>query len=211
MPSNQKTGQRSFFKKDDGPGPYDGHLKPFGADLKNSFTMGSKYKPEVNNNPPPGAYDPDRADSVTKYRSPGASIREDRNSFKKDTSRMEIRPNENPSPGQYDKHLDSFGQNAKSFTIAEKREQKIDRSLGPGDIDTDISFNMTKTSLKGGPYIASDNDFEGRNSFAEASANKSRYSNKYLLKNMSPDTRNKVVNMSKSFTVSSKKILISRN
>lgn len=99
-----------------------------------------------------------------------------------------------------------FGANGSSFTIPEKREQKINRSKGPGDYDTDTSFNLTKGTIKGGPYIAADNDFEGRNSFANASLMKSAYSNKYIYKNMSPNTRAKVDNMSKSFTVSSKKI-----
>jgi hypothetical protein len=68
---------------------------------------------------------------------------------------------------------------------------------GPGEYDTDASLNITKESIKGKTYIAADNDFEAKNSFQNASLErKSRYSNKYLYKNMSPDSRNKVVNSS---------------
>jgi hypothetical protein len=169
------------------------------------MTMGGKYKQEVNTNPAPGAYEPERADSLTKFRNRAATIREDSIPKK---SRLDSKPDENPSPGQYDGHLTPFGSNVKSFKIGEKRESKIDRSPGPGDFDTDASFNLTKGSIKGGPYIASDNDFEGRNSFMNASLDKvSRYSNKYLYKNMSPNTREKVKNINNnSFTVNSKNI-----
>ena len=102
---------------------------------------------------------------------------------------------------------------SKKMTIGGKYKNDITRSPGPGDFDTDASFILTKGSIIGGPYIASDNDFEGRNSFQvdtsiPSALNKSTL-NKYLLKNMSPDTRNKVMNMNQNqtFTVSSKKIL----
>lgn len=86
-----KEASRSFYPKETGPEVYDGHLKPFGADA-GKITLGGKYKTEINSNPPPGAYDIERADSVVKYRSPGASIKEDsRNSFSnKGISRMVI-------------------------------------------------------------------------------------------------------------------------
>lgn len=40
------------------PGPYDGHLKDFGAGL-NNVSMGEKYKHKYSDVPPPGYYDPE--------------------------------------------------------------------------------------------------------------------------------------------------------
>ena len=37
------------------------------------MTIGGKYKPEKNNNPPPGAYNPD--DSIVKTKSRAATIK----------------------------------------------------------------------------------------------------------------------------------------
>jgi hypothetical protein len=48
------------------PGPYDGHLKPFGADNMNKMTFGGKYEFKVNDVPPPGYYNPEKADSIVK-------------------------------------------------------------------------------------------------------------------------------------------------
>lgn len=50
-------------KNDPGPGQYDGHLIPFSQDIKQNMTIGGKYQFKVNGNPPPGLYDPDKADS----------------------------------------------------------------------------------------------------------------------------------------------------
>ena len=40
-------------------------------DNSKKMTIGGKYKQEINTNPAPGAYNPDRADSIVKHRSPG--------------------------------------------------------------------------------------------------------------------------------------------
>ena len=42
------------------PEPYDGHIKPFGADLGNKMTLGGKYDFKVNDVPPPGYYSPEK-------------------------------------------------------------------------------------------------------------------------------------------------------
>ena len=41
-------------------------VKDFGSDLKNRVTFGSKYKWKPDSNPPPGLYDIDRAQKLTK-------------------------------------------------------------------------------------------------------------------------------------------------
>ena len=58
---------------DSGPPPYDADKSTFG-DLKSKIDMGSKYKFSVNDVPPPGTYNPDPADSITKPRSRTALI-----------------------------------------------------------------------------------------------------------------------------------------
>ena len=167
------------------------------------MTIGGKYKQEINTNPAPGAYDVERADSITKFRSPIASIKEERNSFA-NKGRLQLidQTASNPSPGQYEGNLNSFGSKSGKFTIGLKREEKIPLSPGPGDFDTDASFNITKGSIKGGPYITNDNDYLGKNSFNNMSMDSgkitTKYSNKYIFKNMSPDSKTKVMNMDRS-------------
>jgi hypothetical protein len=51
------------------------------------------------------------------------------------------------------------------MTLGAKYKDYINMSPGPGEHDTDASMNITKGSIVGGPYIASDNDYEGRNNF----------------------------------------------
>jgi hypothetical protein len=46
------------------PGTYDGHLTAFGADVKGNIDMGKKYVTKYNDNPPPGIYNIEAADSM---------------------------------------------------------------------------------------------------------------------------------------------------
>jgi len=69
-------------------------------------------------------------------------------------------------------HMNSFGSDSKGFTIGKKYKDEIRQGPGPGSYDTDASLNVTKTSPNGKTYIAADNDFEGRNSFLNASIDK---------------------------------------
>jgi len=59
------------------PTAYDGHLKPFGADNTNRMTWGGKYEFKVNDVPPPGYYDPEKAAGVVLARTPSAVIKEE--------------------------------------------------------------------------------------------------------------------------------------
>merc|ERR1711937_395062 len=54
-----------------GPGATE-YAKPFGSDVKNKMHFGGKYKTKINNNPPPGLYDPNP--EVIKPRTPGFSM-----------------------------------------------------------------------------------------------------------------------------------------
>jgi len=55
------------------PGAYDADKSQFG-NLKSKVDMGSKYEFKVNDVPPPGRYNPDPADALTKSRSRRALI-----------------------------------------------------------------------------------------------------------------------------------------
>ena len=59
------------------PQVYDGYLRAFG-DLEGRAVWGGKYKFSVNDVPPPGYYDPERGDSLTRSRSPAVKIHEER-------------------------------------------------------------------------------------------------------------------------------------
>ena len=51
----------------------------------------------------------------------------------------------NPSPGQYDGHLTSFGSNAKSFTIGKKYQDKYNNNPGVGYYDPNESMTKSRT------------------------------------------------------------------
>lgn len=54
-----------------GPGTTE-YAKPFGSDVTMKVDMGRKYETKYNKNPPPGAYNPDGANSVPYVRGQGA-------------------------------------------------------------------------------------------------------------------------------------------
>ena len=92
----------------------------------------------------PGAYDPDRADRLTKTKvsttvNMGASP--DRGSF------MNRKVDDNLGPGQYDDRNYEFGSSSKGFIIGEKREQRTAESMGPGAYNPDRADGMTKTKV----------------------------------------------------------------
>lgn len=47
-------------------------------------------------------------------------------------------------PGTYDNMYD-WKTNSKGFTIGEKRETRIEQTVGPGEYDADRATNLTKT------------------------------------------------------------------
>lgn len=173
------------------PGQYTSHLTPFGADAK-KIDFGSKYIFKVDRNPKVGYYSPSH--SLTKSKSISTIIKKAKDLS---PSRTIFTKNDHASTDRMSNPISSFG-TGKSFTIGTKREEPLKRTPAVGEYDVDKGLNMTKESIKGGIYIAADNAFETRNSFLKASLEKkSRYANKYLLKNMSPDSRAKVFNLNK--------------
>lgn len=111
-------------------GKYDGHLTPFGADIKTKVNMGSKYKSKYNDNPGPGVYHTDRGHLATSKTARSAVIRENVSTYR--------RPDENlPEPGTYTGHLTKFGANVKSnINFGSKYKFKPDTNPPPGAYDT---------------------------------------------------------------------------
>ena len=174
------------------PEPYDGHLKSFGSDVKGSVDFGNKYITKIDRNPGVGYYNPN--ESMTKSKSVSTIIK---TTPKVEKARTIFPKETDEGPDYMSSAVGSFGNGAQSFTMGKKYKDERRDGPGPGEYDTDASLNITKESIKGKTYIAADNDFDKRNSFQNASLErKSRYSNKYLYKNMSPDSRNKVINSS---------------
>ena len=92
----------------------------------------------------PGAYDPDRADAVTKTRTTTINMGSSpaRGSFIRQGN-----DSANVGPGQYDDRNYEFGSKTKSFTIGEKRETHTVETMGPGSYDPDRAESLTKTKV----------------------------------------------------------------
>ena len=100
-----------------GPGYVDPY-KPFGADAK-SFTMGLPHKWKPDQNPPVGGYNTQRA--FEKILNTSRSV-----VIKKATSPYRRPKENNPEPGQYDRHLTKFGSDGQKFSIGLPHKWKPD-------------------------------------------------------------------------------------
>jgi len=135
----------SFIKKDDanlGPGQYDDRNYEFGSNTK-SFIIGEKRQERIVESMGPGQYSPERGDSLTKTRVKTVKI-----------SSSPARPvsfakqgDTNVGPGQYDDRNYEFGTNSKSFTIGEKRLERVVETMGPGTYDPDRADGVTKQKI----------------------------------------------------------------
>jgi hypothetical protein len=78
----------SYKKKEDPTPPPGAYTKmsdlPFGKSVaQKNFTLGGKYKFETNENPAPGAYNPELADSHTKFRNKTTLIRPESSPYRR--------------------------------------------------------------------------------------------------------------------------------
>lgn len=131
---------QSFAKGGDvnvAPGQYDDGVR-FNSNVK-SFKIGEKRTEKIRDGMGPGAYDPDRADSLTKTKTPNINM-----------GTSPSRPHSfakggdvNVAPGQYD-FGKKFGEDTKSFRIGEKREGRVAEGVGPGAYDPDRADGQTK-------------------------------------------------------------------
>ena len=90
----------------------------------------------------PGAYDPDRADGITKTKVVGVTMdtsAADRASYIQDKNTI--------GPGQYEE-TKQFGSESKTFTIGERRFEKVrETSLGPGAYSPERADGVTMTKM----------------------------------------------------------------
>ena len=99
--------------------------KDFLSDVK-GFKIGELRPQKLNDNVGPGHYNPERAESVTKPVNPSYKI-----------SNSPSRPESFAIAGQVGTAGSSvtypkFGNDTKTFTIGEKRLEKISNGIGPG-------------------------------------------------------------------------------
>jgi len=87
----------------------------------------------------PGQYSPERGDSLTMTRVKTVKIS---NSPARPAS-FAKQGDVNVAPGQYDDGI-RFNSNVKSFTIGEKRQERVVESMGPGTYDPDRADGVTK-------------------------------------------------------------------
>ena len=120
----------SFIKKEVeiGPGQYDDG-KNFGTDTK-SFTIGEKRQIRAVETMGPGAYSPERADTLIKTKMANVNMGSS-------PARAQTRIESHGGPGQYDDRNYEISKSSKSFIIGEKRESRIEQTMGPGSYDID--------------------------------------------------------------------------
>lgn len=115
-----------------GPGQYDDG-KRFNSNVK-SFRIGEKRPEKVKKSMGPGEYSPERADAMTKSKTPNITMGGSPSRPKSFARGGDI----NVAPGQYDDGQ-RFNSNVKGFKIAEKREAKTVETMGPGAYDPDLA------------------------------------------------------------------------
>jgi len=119
------------------PGQYDDGIR-FNSNVK-SFRIGEKRAEKMTESMGPGAYSPERADTVTKTKIANINMGSS-------PARAITRTDVDVAPGQYDDGI-RFNQNVKSFRIGEKRQEKIVSSMGPGAYDHERADAVTKSKM----------------------------------------------------------------
>ena len=121
-----------------GPGQYDDGVR-FNSGSK-SFRIGEKRAEIVKESMGPGAYEPERAEKITKTKVSNVTMG---NSPSRATI---VRKSIDIGPGQYNEQK-MFGSETKTFKIGEKRASKIQESMGPGAYDADRADSITRTKI----------------------------------------------------------------
>ena len=121
------------------PGQYDDRSYEIAKSSKN-FTIGEKRVERIVETMGPGAYSPDRAETITKTRTATVNMGSSpaRASIVKTTS-IDV------APGQYDDRSYEISNSKKGFIIGEKREERIVETMGPGAYSPDRAETITKT------------------------------------------------------------------
>ena len=88
----------------------------------------------------PGAYSPERAETITKTRTVNINLGTS-------PSRPAPRGDVDVGPGHYDDRNYEMSKSSKGFIIGEKRTEKIEYSQGPGAYDHEKADAVTKTKM----------------------------------------------------------------
>ena len=120
----------------------------FGYDIKPKIDMGSKYKFVPKEGPPPGQYDPDLADRVTKPKQQNAVIakgEKDTGAFLNSFKTKGNNPEAANDPGQYSGHLKPFGADVNNkISFGDKYKFYPKEGPPPGSYDVDRADAQTK-------------------------------------------------------------------
>ena len=112
------------------------------------FTIGEKRETRVTTTAGPGAYSPERADSITRTKT--ANINMGTSAV---GTRLELETNTQTAdlgPGQYEDRSYQIGKDTKSFTIGEKRYERVaETTMGPGDYDIDRADMQVRSKVVG--------------------------------------------------------------
>ena len=116
-------------------------MKKFGANDKR-MTLGAKYGPAVDNNPPPGWYNVEAAEPHVRPKNNVRGFHGVRKDPKKD---------ETPAPGHYDGHLKKFGENSKRMTLGTKFGAPVNNNPPPGayNIDAAAPYVSARSNVGG--------------------------------------------------------------
>ena len=90
----------------------------------------------------PGNYSPERADLQVRSRAQTIDFSQ---SAGRDHSGSKYQDNSGLSPGDYDDRSYEWGKDSKGFTIGERREERLEETMGPGAYDIDRADKLTKT------------------------------------------------------------------
>ena len=143
MGSSQRPAFAAGGDTDVAPGDYDDHTYEMGHESK-GFTIGEKRQERVvETSMGPGAYDPEKADHLTKTTVIG--IRMDSSPGRDAT--LGLANSNTAGPGQYDDRSYDIANNMKSFTIGERRETKVVETLGPGMYSPEKADGITKSKI----------------------------------------------------------------
>ena len=114
----------------------DDDILTFGKDDKRKMTIGGKYVTKYSDTPPPGLYDPERAEAQIRPKSPAVLIREPLKLYQKPAS---IRPEVN------DRGFKPFGADITTkVSMGSKYETKYYCNPSPRDMDYDALMRATK-------------------------------------------------------------------
>ena len=133
--------QRQKEMAHQGPGSTE-YLKPFGSDAKGKTDFGSKYKFVPDSNPPPGLYDIEKAETLTKPRTKFMAVTTKEK--KMDVTMLENK--HNPDAGEYNA-TKPFGHGLKKVNFGSKYEFKPDKNPGPGEYDIEKAKLATQRKV----------------------------------------------------------------